>query len=300
MDTENVDLQRRLEAIDRKLDLVIERQRFVEDLIAEMTPVVREVIKSGSSQLASMEERGWFRFGGELLAALDQVVATTSPEDVRELATHIGPLVSTLRRVSDPEILDLANEATDIVTHADEVRPVGMMGMVRAGTEADVQRGMGVALEVLRHLGRHHASAPRTPAPPAPPAAPPAPTAAPKATPAPAPAVKLSPQPAPSLETVTWEGRAFTAEGFLLDPSTWDEDLARKMADGVGIALTDDHWQVIRWIRADYASTGASPNVRRVASGSGVGTKRMYELFPKTPGKTAAMLSGVPKPVGCV
>jgi tRNA 2-thiouridine synthesizing protein E len=57
---------------------------------------------------------------------------------------------------------------------------------------------------------------------------------------------------------------------------------------------------VLRWIRQDFLATGASPNVRRVAGGSGVGTRRMYELFPRTPGKTAAMLAGVPKPIGCV
>jgi tRNA 2-thiouridine synthesizing protein E len=99
---------------------------------------------------------------------------------------------------------------------------------------------------------------------------------------------------------VTWEGRQFDAAGFLLDPGTWDEALAVKMAAALSLTLTDDHWTVLRWIRQDFLATGASPNVRRVAGGSGVGTRRMYELFPRTPGKTAAMLAGVPKPIGCV
>lgn len=296
MDTE---LRERLDAIDARLSLVLERQRFVEDLVAEMTPVLREVLRSGSDRLAELEAKGWFRFGAELLPALDRVVATTSPEDLRELAAHVGPLIATLRRVSEPDVLELANEAADVVSHADEVAPVGVVGVMRAGREADVQRGLGVALEVLRHLGRHQASAPRPAAPPPalPANAPSTPTAAPEAAPRP----RLAPVPPPvTPATVTWEGRAFTSEGFLLDPTGWDEALALKMAEALGLTLTEEHWKVIRWIRADHAATGASPNVRRVASGSGVGTRRMYELFPKTPGKTAAMLAGVPKPVGCV
>ena len=51
---------------------------------------------------------------------------------------------------------------------------------------------------------------------------------------------------------------------------------------------------------ADYADTHASPNVRRFAKGSGVGTGAVYKLFPGTPGKKVAMIAGVPKPVGCV
>jgi tRNA 2-thiouridine synthesizing protein E len=125
-----------------------------------------------------------------------------------------------------------------------------------------------------------------------------------------APAVKMAPassgtaSAAPAAPNpagpVTWEGRSFDAAGFLLDPGTWDEALAVKMASALGLTLSDDHWTVLRWIRQDFLATGASPNVRRVAGGSGVGTRRMYELFPRTPGKTAAMLAGVPKPIGCV
>ena len=73
----------------------------------------------------------------------------------------------------------------------------------------------------------------------------------------------------------------------------------RQMAK-VFVALGDEHWTVTQWARSDFAETGASPNVRRSGCGSGVGTQAMYRLFPPTPGKTCAMIAGVPKPVGCV
>ena len=50
-----------------------------------------------------------------------------------------------------------------------------------------------------------------------------------------------------------------------------ERDLAQKIAAGLSIELGDDHWTVIEWVRADYFETGASPNVRRTAKGSGVG-----------------------------
>lgn len=263
-----------LEALEAKIDYLVARHEMLEDLIREFTPVAREVVRVGQGKLGAWEDQGLF----ELLAALgDRAV----------------PLARTLVNLTEPDVLAVANEAGQVIHHAADVRPVGMFGAVRATSDPEVQHGLAVALEVLRHLGRaraEHVSLPPT---------------SPGPTPAPAPArvvapAELAPKVLTARAQVTWEGVAFWDDGFLVDPATWSEDLATKMAAGLGLELTDEHWTVLRWIRADHAASGASPNVRRTATGSGVGTKRMYELFPRTPGKTAAMLAGVPKPVGCV
>ena len=53
---------------------------------------------------------------------------------------------------------------------------------------------------------------------------------------------------------------------------------------------------VVDAMRAHYLSTGASPNVRKLAKLSGQGTKAIYQLFKKAPGSTAARVAGVPQP----
>lgn len=90
-------------------------------------------------------------------------------------------------------------------------------------------------------------------------------------------------------------------EGFFLDPIQWTESLAPHLAAEVGLdALTEDHWTVIKFARADYLDRGDSPTLRRVASGSGVPTKQLFQLFPKKPAKKISYVSGIPKPTGCV
>ncbi|HBU29318.1 MAG TPA: sulfite reductase subunit gamma, partial [Thiobacillus sp.] len=32
------------------------------------------------------------------------------------------------------------------------------------------------------------------------------------------------------------------AEGYLIEPADWNEDIARALAQGENIQLTDDHW----------------------------------------------------------
>jgi len=89
-------------------------------------------------------------------------------------------------------------------------------------------------------------------------------------------------------------------EGFLTDFEEWDEDLAKVLAAAIDIDLTDEHWKIIRFLRADYASQGQTATTRRVQAVGGVPVKKQFELFPKKPGKKMAYVAGLPKPHGCV
>ena len=72
---------------------------------------------------------------------------------------------------------------------------------------------------------------------------------------------------------------ALDAEGYVVEPLAWTEDLARVLAEREGIALTDQHWDVIRFMRRYYetarsrrtrvSSSGASWNARAPSRGTG-------------------------------
>ncbi|MFE9651234.1 TusE/DsrC/DsvC family sulfur relay protein [Streptomyces sp. NPDC006365] len=90
-------------------------------------------------------------------------------------------------------------------------------------------------------------------------------------------------------------------EGFFTDPGRWSEPMADQIAREAGIeTLTDRHWTVIRFMRAQYAEKGTGPTVRVLGKTSGVSVKELYQLFPKGPAKTAAKIAGIPKPRGCI
>ena len=90
-------------------------------------------------------------------------------------------------------------------------------------------------------------------------------------------------------------------EGFMTDSSQWTPEIGEAIAGEVGLApLGENHWHVITFCREDAAREGQPPGLRRISKLSGVGTKELYELFPKGPGKLAARIAGLPKPKGCL
>lgn len=89
-------------------------------------------------------------------------------------------------------------------------------------------------------------------------------------------------------------------EGFLVDPGDWTEPMAEAIAGELGIALTPEAWRVVRFARSDFENQGASPGIRRITTSTGVGTKDIYRMFPKGPGKLIAHVAGIPKPKSCL
>jgi TusE/DsrC/DsvC family sulfur relay protein len=104
------------------------------------------------------------------------------------------------------------------------------------------------------------------------------------------------------MTTVTLEGQEFhvNEEGFLTVPAEWNEKLAPALAAQIGITLTEPHWEVIRFLRADYAETGETATLRRVSMRSEIPVKQLFALFPQKPAKKMAYVAGLPKPHGCV
>lgn len=105
------------------------------------------------------------------------------------------------------------------------------------------------------------------------------------------------------MPTMTYAGTEVFVndEGFFTDPEQWREEMAPEIAHEANIdPLTDQHWQVIKHVRHEYADKGSGPTVRALGKTSGVTIKELYELFPKGPAKLAAKIAGIPKPRGCI
>ena len=90
-------------------------------------------------------------------------------------------------------------------------------------------------------------------------------------------------------------------EGFFVRPAQWTEAMVSDLARDEGITeITDRHWVVIRFMRAQFEAKGTGPTVRVLGKASGVSIKELYQLFPKGPAKVAARIAGIPKPRGCI
>lgn len=94
---------------------------------------------------------------------------------------------------------------------------------------------------------------------------------------------------ASSSQTVLVDGKAIATdpEGYILNLDEWSDAFAIARAKQEGLILTDEHWQVIRFLREYYQEHGVQAQVRvmiphfRGLWGEGKGNSHyLHELFP--------------------
>lgn len=324
----------RLDAISSQLEFLVERQRKQQEMLDTFTPILREVMSVATERFGDAEKKGWFDFGRELFGVTERIVEGFSPKDVRQLGDAVVGILETVRAMTQPEVLQIANETATVLQKGDDVEPIGIMGMVRATRDEHVQKGMALMMDVMRQVGRaaQAVTAAKERSPSAQRKAKLAETLGPRRSrnvlgvertvvaraqdvsknvpeaiapkragdaPASGPACAV-PSNKPAVTAAVIDGVAFTADGHLVDAKQWTDQLASKLAAAQGVAMTDAHWSIVRFARADFEATGVAPNIRRITQIASVQTKDLYALFPKAPARTIAKIAGIPKPAGCL
>ncbi len=97
------------------------------------------------------------------------------------------------------------------------------------------------------------------------------------------------------------------SEGYLLDFSQWDEGMIPVLAEQEGIKLTDDHIEVVMFVRKFYEEYNTSPAIRMLVKAMAKeygpekgSSKYLFKLFREGPAKQATKLAGLPKPAKCL
>jgi tRNA 2-thiouridine synthesizing protein E len=89
--------------------------------------------------------------------------------------------------------------------------------------------------------------------------------------------------------------------GNLTDPALWDEDVAKALAAMDNLELTQEHFDVLNYLRSEYFdNNGEQPMERMINKGMSkiwgkkVSSKDLYLLFPGAPSKQGNRIAGLP------
>ncbi len=120
---------------------------------------------------------------------------------------------------------------------------------------------------------------------------------------------KAAPNVAHFMGSFSFEDETFsvTHTGNLVELHRWHSRLAEYMAQQEGIELTEEHWEVLNFLREFYFTYGVSPMVKILMRymAEDIGPERaskeyLYSLFPKGPSRQGSRIAGLPAPQGCL
>jgi len=154
-----IDTAAALTEINQKLDrisLVVDdlgrRLESFDDLKEDLVPIAHGALKIACNRLQELEQEGALDFAAESVRMLRTISTSFSREDVRLLGDNIVSILQTVRNLTQPEVLGVADRAALALREAQPAR-AGKLGLFRALRDPEVRRGMTLLLGVLRELG---------------------------------------------------------------------------------------------------------------------------------------------------
>ncbi len=95
--------------------------------------------------------------------------------------------------------------------------------------------------------------------------------------------------------------------GHLADASNWSVQVAELLALNDGVELSNEHWELIDFVRSYHADYATAPGMRLLVASvkrrlgpDKASSRYLYRLFPDSPARQLACYAGLSKPVSCI
>lgn len=101
---------------------------------------------------------------------------------------------------------------------------------------------------------------------------------------------------------ITVQGREIVLDedGFMVDPETWNEEIAEILAREEGLTeLSELHWRILKFLRSHYLSNGKTPLNSELKKNTGLTMAEIHTCFPGGIRKSTRRIAGLPNLKGC-
>ena len=149
-------LVKRVARNTRNIEMVLDQVESLSDLVKDASPIVNDAVLMAVEQMDAMERRGYFRLAKEGQVVLDNIVDAFGPEDVRQLGDNVVTILTTVKQMTQPEIMGMMQNLAGSMRTA-EAQPqevsTSMWSLLKQFRDPQTRRGLAITLGMLRAVG---------------------------------------------------------------------------------------------------------------------------------------------------
>jgi len=124
------------------------------ELSEDMQTLGKQIFNQGVQELDRMERQGYFAFAREGWQIIERIVTEFDEEDVRALADNVVVILKTVRNMTQPEIMAIANQSVDAIREVPaEDENISAFKLIKEMGSPQVRRGMSRMLNLLKVMG---------------------------------------------------------------------------------------------------------------------------------------------------
>ncbi len=149
-------LLKRLARNTRNIEMLLDQVESLSDLGRDAMPILNDAVLMSVQQLDALERRGYFRLLKEGQYVLDNIVDHFGPEDVRQLGDNAVTILTTVKQMTQPEIMGMMQNLAGGLRLAEgqpEQLETSLWSLLKQLRDPQTRRGLAITLGMLRAVG---------------------------------------------------------------------------------------------------------------------------------------------------
>ena len=136
------------------LNDLLETLESVNDFVKDATPIMHQVGLDAINKMNELDQKGYIDFFRELGKVMENIITHFTIEDVKELADNVVTILDTVKRMTQPDMLDAVNNAVNVYKHLDptEVPEYSLWRAMKEMRTPEMKRGIGFMITFLKNL----------------------------------------------------------------------------------------------------------------------------------------------------
>ncbi len=135
---------------------VMDTLEMAVDLGKEVGPIANEVILDFTKQMHSLEQKGYFDFIRELGPVIDNVVKGFSPQDIKELSNSIVSILSIIKEMTQPEVLNTMQNAIKAFNsmETETVPSYSVWKLMKEMNSPEMKKALGYGITFMKNVSQ--------------------------------------------------------------------------------------------------------------------------------------------------
>ncbi|MGQ9921464.1 MAG: DUF1641 domain-containing protein, partial [Desulfobacca sp.] len=140
----------------RHLTWALEQLENLIDLWRDLEPMLRLAVPHLIDKLDELEQQGIFRINKAMLGMYAKLAATYTAEDIDAIGDGFVRMHGLVKKLAEPEMVDFLERLSHLPAgvRLEEAKPTGPVGLMFRLMNREARRGLGVAVELTKALGR--------------------------------------------------------------------------------------------------------------------------------------------------
>jgi len=135
---------------------VMDTLEMAVDLGKEVGPIANEVIIDFTKQMNSLEQKGYFDFVREIGPIVDNIVQGFSPQDLKELANNIVSILTIIKEMTQPEVLNTVQNAMKAFNsmETESVPSYSVWKLMKEMNSPEMKKALGYGITFMKNVSK--------------------------------------------------------------------------------------------------------------------------------------------------